>query len=119
MDPVGATTNAAAELGMLVPLLEHTGHGQIAIVGNDGAFEGVVTARRMAEQLAAGADTAKAGDLVEQPRTVHASSSLAEALPALESGVIPVVAVLDEEGRTLVGWLTSRNMLAAETIAPV
>ena len=115
MGPVGPTVGVRADLDALVPLLEHAPHGLIAVVTEAGDFEGVVTARRLAERLVAGAGAETAGDLAEQPRTLLASSSLAEALPALEGSVVPAVAVLDATAGALVGWLMPRDLLAAET----
>ena len=63
--------------------------------------------------LSSPSPTAVAGDLAKQPSTVVARQPLKQALPLLlhtESSGLPV---LSDDGTTIVGWLTHRDVLHA------
>ena len=113
-DAMGAVPPAiAADLALpeIVTTLEHTSVDPVPVVDADGRYRGVIGSRQVERALA---DTgARAADLAEQPPAVSAGQSLLDALPVLVRADTSGVPVLSDEGTTVVGWLSHRDVLHA------
>jgi CIC family chloride channel protein len=110
MTPVGTAVPEHTRIADLVPMLQDAFHGQLPIVSPAGAYQGVVTARTVAEMLSQqGGAARQAGVLAEWPTDVSSGQPLDEALQALETSGAPAVPVLDD-GR-IVGWLDAEALL--------
>lgn len=122
---LAATTVASVLEPLPEPLSEHTtlkdaaralamsGHGILPTVDDDGRYQGCVTARAVAEALAADqaiGDTV--GALAELPPLVTRDSSLADALAALTSASGTGLPVLAADNQ-LIGWITHQSILRA------
>ena len=114
MRPAGGTaltertplTEAAAALG-------RTSIGQLPVTDGRGCYCGVVTARAVADALAApGHEDAAVSSLVEYPPTVTADQSVEHTLDALAAADGPVP-VTDHDRTRLLGWLTHQQVLRA------
>lgn len=120
----GTTVTAAMEtlpepLPETTPLAEAahalavSGHGILPVVGTDGTYHGCVTARAVAETLAADERNAHtAADLAELPPLVTENSNLADALTALAGAPGTGLPVLAADHR-LAGWITHQAVLDA------
>jgi CIC family chloride channel protein len=105
--PVESTlADAAAQLS-------RADDGQLPVIGSDGAYRGVVTARAVTDTLAApGHETDTLASVVEYPPTVTVTDPLQHTLDALATADGPVP-VLDPDRTHLVGWLTHQQVLRA------
>ena len=102
MTPVGTAVPEHTRIADLVPMLQDAFHGQLPIVSPAGAYQGVVTARTVAEMLSQqGGAARQAGVLAEWPSDVSSGQPLDEALQA-----VPVL----DDGR-IVGWLDAEALL--------
>jgi len=105
--PVDVSVRDAAEA------LSRSRYGQLPVLDGAGAFQGVVTARDVADTLAGpGHETDDLTAVVQYPSTVTIEQSLEHALDALSTADGPVP-VLDTEHTRLVGWLTHQQVLRA------
>ncbi|WP_312871486.1 chloride channel protein [Amycolatopsis acididurans] len=108
-EPLPAETNLADAAHALAL----SGHGILPVVGDDGRYQGCVTARAVAETLAADHKaTETVADLAELPPLLTPESSLADALPALTNAPGTGLPVLSAD-RELTGWLTHQAVLDA------
>lgn len=90
-----------------------SGHGILPVVGVDGTYHGCVTARAVAEAVAADQQTAHSvAELAELPPLVTEKSNLADALTALAGAPGTGLPVLAAEHR-LAGWITHQAVLEA------
>jgi CIC family chloride channel protein len=90
-----------------------SGHGILPVVGVDGTYHGCVTARAVAEAVAADQQTAHSvAELAELPPLVTEKSNLADALTALAGAPGTGLPVLAAEYR-LAGWITHQAVLEA------
>jgi CIC family chloride channel protein len=109
---VGVIVPEATPLIDAVPLLARSAIGQLAIVTETGAYVGVVTARGLAEALADGDhDAAPVASLVEDVPSIRTTTTLSEALDALDRSTASALPVLDDERHEVVGWLTLQQIL--------
>jgi CIC family chloride channel protein len=111
MQPPPPSLDAALPLAVAARRL--LGSGQPALPVDDGGrFEGVVTARAVAEAIAddESAETRPVGTLAEMPPTLGPGTSLDDALGLLVPTDATGLPVLDEADR-LCGWLTHRSLL--------
>ncbi|MFE3518269.1 chloride channel protein [Streptomyces sp. NPDC059166] len=115
MEPLPSPLHATASLGDAAALLSLSGHGALPVVGADGGYLGVVTARAVAEAMAEQPDAAPAetGDLVEQPPRVTSDEQLATALHALVASAGTGLPVLTPDRDRPVGWLSHQSALRA------
>jgi CIC family chloride channel protein len=68
----------------------------------------------VAEVLADGEhDDVSAATAVQRPTAVRVDESLADVLDALDKADATAVPVLDQDNRSIVGWLTHQRVLAA------
>lgn len=92
--------------------LARSASGVLPVVGEDGEYVGVVTARVVAEALADGRhDTAPAALVLELPLVVRTEDHLDQAIEALDRSGCPALPVFDS-GR-LAGWLSYTTALGA------
>ena len=114
MRPAGAAAlPAATSLVEAAAQLGRTRFGQLPVVDAAGAYEGVVTARAVADVLAApGHDDDPVSTVVEYPTTITTEDTLQYSLDALATADGPVP-VLDAEHRRVVGWLSHQQVLRA------
>ncbi len=113
MEPVGAGLTQHSTLLQAAEALDRAPHGQLPVLDDEGRYQGVVTARAVADTVADGThDTASVRRLVERPDVVTTQTPLEEALDALEStaGAVPV---LDPARTAVVGWLSHQGVLSA------
>lgn len=90
-----------------------SGHGILPVVGHDGAYQGCVTARAVAEAIANDSG-GSVGELAELPPLVTGDTSLADALTALADAPGTGLPVLAGE-HELTGWITHQAVLSAVT----
>lgn len=92
--------------------------GQLPVLDPTGAYCGVVTARAVADALAApGQHSAVVGSVLEYPPAVTAEQPLEHTLDALAVADGPVP-VLDSRHTELIGWLSHQDVLRALNAAP-
>ncbi|WP_433714065.1 chloride channel protein [Nocardia sp. CA-084685] len=95
-------------------------NGILPVIGADQRYHGCVTARAIAENLAAPESTdTTVADLAVIPHKISEISTLAEALDVLTDAEGTGLPVLDTDGHTVVGWLTHRAVLTALQGVPV
>ncbi|HJQ47079.1 MAG TPA: chloride channel protein [Amycolatopsis sp.] len=111
MEPLPESLAAKTDLGDAAHALAVSGHGILPVVGDDGRYRGCVTARAVAETLAADEKATTAiADLAELPPLLTPDSSLADALTALTNASGTGLPVLSAD-RELIGWLTHQAVL--------
>jgi CIC family chloride channel protein len=99
-----------AEAALLIGRMDH---GQLPVVDGAGAYRGVVTARAVADVLAApGHETATVASVIGYPPAVRAADTLQRTLDALAAAEGPIP-VLDADRSRLVGWLSHQQVLRA------
>ncbi|MES9538598.1 chloride channel protein [Actinomadura sp. NPDC000600] len=114
-EPLPATL-ALADASRLLALSEH---GALPVLDGQGAYQGVVTARAVAEALAdteSRTDTGRspaAGGLAQMPTPLTTDMPLVDALHVLTSTDGTGVPVLDPERTVLSGWITHQAVLRA------
>ena len=113
MHPVSRTVEQDTPLVDLAPLLVHGYHGRLPVVDPAGVYQGVLSARGVAETLADGNhDRYRASDVLEWPSYVDIDASLSEALDTLENSDVSAAPVCEDRGRRIVGWVTAEHILA-------
>ena len=116
MEPLPEPLPAKTDLADAAHALALSGHGILPVVGDDGRYRGCVTARTVAETLAADENaTTTIADLAELPPLLTPDSSLVDALTALTNAPGTGLPVLSAE-RELTGWLTHQAVL--ESLRP-
>jgi CIC family chloride channel protein len=95
-----------------------SGHGALPVTGPDGGYLGVITARAVAETLAAPETDEPGGpaavaDRAESPHTLTAGTPLSTALHVLVTGEATGLPVLDDDRDRVVGWITHQAVLSA------
>ncbi len=109
LDGVGETTT----LRSAMDALSTARHAQLPVLDQQGRYRGVVTARAVTDALTEGDnDQTPVGKLCELPPTVCIHDRLDKTLAELETARGPV-AVLDNDQKALVGWLTHQRVLTA------
>ncbi len=125
MEELPSPLPGALPLEDAADVIARSGHGVLPVIGRDGAYLGVVTARAVAEALT---EPDPALDSQATPRVV---ADLAERSPAVKAGV-PLsgalhrlvttdgtgLPVLDAETGEPVGWLTHQTVLSVLHAGP-
>ena len=113
MGPVGAYLHERTDLITAGDTLSRAAHGQLAVLTSDGEYQGVVTARGVADALADPDHGQEyVSSVLEYPTPVHPGDLAEEAMDTLDTvdGAVPVL----DPGRTrLLGWLNHQGVLAA------
>lgn len=114
IEPIGSTLPTDMSLVEAAEILSTSRYGQLAVVDDEGAYFGVLTARALADALADGEhDDADVASISETPAAVRDTDRLGDALDALETAYA-AVPVLDAAGTQLIGWLTHQRVLTAQ-----
>lgn len=115
LEPPPATMPSTASLTTAADLLARSPHGSLPIDDTDGHYQGIVTARAVAAALDGdpAGQAVTAADLALRPATVTPAATLATALHALATTDTPGIAVLDDDGTHVLGWITHQSVLAA------
>ncbi len=120
MRPLPAGVDARTPLPKAAYQLSHTPYGVLPVTNIDGGFLGILTARAVADALAAGEDTTrKAAIMTEFPVTVTDADTVEEAIQALNlsgCGGIPVFGSSGATSGTPVGWVTYRDALRTVSV---
>ncbi|MCX4758614.1 chloride channel protein [Kitasatospora purpeofusca] len=114
MEPVPRILPAGMPLAEAAAVLAASPHGVLPVVADNGAYLGVVTARRVAETLSDAAhDDANVTSVSHLPKPVTPDMDLAEALSALVAAEGAGLPVLDASGAYLEGWISHQAVLTA------
>ncbi|GAA1847506.1 chloride channel protein [Actinomadura bangladeshensis] len=118
MEPVPAPLSGALSVAAAAQPLVLSEHGALPVLDEQGAYQGVITARAAAEALAdaeAGRQTVppSAGDLAEMPAPLTIDMPLSDALHVLTAAGGSGLPVLDAERTVLAGWITHQSVLRA------
>lgn len=120
MEPVPDPLPGALSLADAARLLALSTHGALPVLDDQGAYQGVITARAAAEASAdieAQPDAAHqppaAGALAQMPTPLTTDMPLADALHVLTSTDGTGLPVLDGERTVLAGWVTHQAVLRA------
>lgn len=112
MIPVDTTIGESVPLLDAVPALETATAGLVPVVDAHGRYVGVLTARTVAETLADGEhDSVSAGEAIERLPAIAESDTLDDALDALDRAESHALPVVTDDGSSLVGWLSHRQVL--------
>lgn len=123
MQPLPAPLPGALPLKDAADALALSGHGALPVTGEDGSHLGVITARAVAEALAAPEAEepgipATVADLAEAPRPLTAATPLTAALHTLVTSDAAGMPVLDGDHARPVGWLTHQAILSVLHVPP-
>jgi CIC family chloride channel protein len=110
MQPAPPALPSDLPLDQAVARLTGQGPDALPVVDPAGQYEGIVTMRAV-EQALQGNENPPAGELAREVSALKADESLEDALDTLLGGDGTGVPVLAPDGRTLVGWLTHRDVL--------
>ncbi|WP_141585040.1 chloride channel protein [Actinomadura sp. WMMA1423] len=120
MEPVPGPLPGAVSLEDASRRLALSEHGALPVLDEQGAYQGVVTARAAAEALAdiesqtdAAHDPPTAGALAQMPTPLTTEMPLADALHILTTTDGTGLPVLDGERTLLTGWVTHQAVLRA------
>jgi chloride channel protein, CIC family len=83
----------------------------VPVLDAAGRYRGTLLARQIERSLQDGAADVVVGDLAQQLPILTAAQTLQQALPSLVQNDGAGLPVLDAEGRTVIGWLTHRDVL--------
>jgi len=111
MRPTPEPVPATASLAEAIERLSATDEPTLPVVDESGAFVGVLLDDELEQALGEEAGEADAGALARQLPTLTPTESLAEATATLVKTDSPGLAVLDEKGERVVGWLSHRDVL--------
>jgi chloride channel protein, CIC family len=111
MRPTPEPVPAAAPLAEVLDRLSATDEPALPVVDESGAFLGVLLDDELEQALGEEDEEAHAGSLMRQLPTLTPTESLAEATATLVKSESAGLAVLDEKGERVVGWLSHRDIL--------
>ena len=111
MRPTPEPVPAAAPLAEALDRLSATDEPALPVVDESGAFLGVLLDDELEQALGEEDEESDAGSLMRQLPTLTATESLAEATATLVKSESAGLAVLDEKGERVVGWLSHRDIL--------
>jgi CIC family chloride channel protein len=110
MQPVPPGLSPDLPLEEAVARFTNQRHDVLPVVDSAGRYQGSVTMRAV-EHALQGNERPQAGDLARETITLREDESLEEALDSLLGSDGTGAAVVASDGRTLVGWLTDRDVL--------
>ena len=113
MRPVPAPLVAHEPVSRAVQRLADERTDALPVVDSDGSFRGTLTSREVEEALRANTLDSQVSDLVIGTSAVDVDQSLEDAIGALVEHDVTGVAVLDRQKKSIVGWLTRRDVLRA------
>lgn len=118
MGPPPAPLAPGTQLREAAAAMIAAGAARLPVLDDHGRYEGSVGAQALARALARppheGLSEKQSVQAVREfPPTLLPGQSLAEALPLLAASESEGLAVLDEEGRHLLGWISHRSALLA------
>ncbi|GAA3575588.1 chloride channel protein [Amycolatopsis ultiminotia] len=108
-EPLPEPLSAGLPLDEAAHELAVSGHGVLPVIDPDGAYQGCVTARAVAEAVAEG-QQGTVGELAELPPLLTRDTNLADALTVLTGAAGTGLPVLSAEHR-LEGWITHQSVL--------
>jgi len=111
MRPTPEPVPAAAPLAEVLDRLSATDEPALPVVDEAGAFLGVLLDDELEQALGEEDEESDAGALIRQLPTLTPAESLAEATATLVETDSAGLAVLDEKGERVVGWLSHRDIL--------
>ena len=111
MRPTPEPVPAAAPLAEVLDRLSATDEPALPVIDESGAFLGVLLDDELEQALGEEDEESHAGSLMRQLPTLTATESLAEATATLVKSESAGLAVLDEKGERVVGWLSHRDIL--------
>ena len=111
MRPTPDPIAAAAPLAEALDRLSATDEPALPVVDESGAFLGVLLDDELEQALGEEDEEADARSLARQLPTLTPTESLAEATATLVKTDSAGLAVLDEKGERVVGWLSHRDIL--------
>ncbi len=111
MQPTPEPARIDSPLREILERLSGSNEPNLPVVDLEGRFVGVLPQDELEQAIREGADGAEAGDLARQLPTLRTNESLAEAAGTLVQADSPGLAVLDETGERVVGWLSHRDIL--------
>jgi len=111
MRPTPEPVPAAAPLAVVLDRLSATDEPALPVVDASGAFLGVLLDDELEQALGEEDEESDAGSLMRQLPTLTPTESLAEATATLVKSESAGLAVLDEKGERVVGWLSHRDIL--------
>ncbi|HKI66070.1 MAG TPA: chloride channel protein [Solirubrobacterales bacterium] len=111
MRPTPEPVPAAAPLAEVLDRLSATDEPALPVIDEFGAFLGVLLDDELEQALGEEDEESHAGSLIRQLPTLTATESLAEATATLVKSESAGLAVLDEKGERVVGWLSHRDIL--------
>jgi len=111
MRPTPDPVAAGASLSEAVERLSATDEPALPVIDEAGAFLGVLLDDELEQALGEEDPDADAGSLARQLPTLTPTESLAEATGTLVKTDSAGLAVLDEKGDRVVGWLSHRDIL--------
>ena len=111
MRPTPDPVAAGASLAEAVERLSATDEPALPVIDESGAFLGVLLDDELEQALGEEDPDADAGSLARQLPTLTPTESLAEATGTLVKTDSAGLAVLDEKGDRVVGWLSHRDIL--------
>jgi chloride channel protein, CIC family len=111
MRPTPDPVSSAAPLAEAVERLSASEEPALPVIDGSGAFVGVLLDDELEQALGGEAGEADAGSLARRLPTLTPTESLAEATATLVRTDSAGLAVLDERGERVVGWLSHRDVL--------
>ncbi|HET6570001.1 MAG TPA: chloride channel protein [Solirubrobacterales bacterium] len=111
MRPTPEPVPAAAPLAEVLDRLSATDEPALPVVDESGAFLGVLLDDELEQALGDEDEESDAGSLARQLPTLTQTETLAEATATLVKTDSAGLAVLDEKGERVVGWLSHRDIL--------
>ncbi len=110
MRPTPEPIPAAADLADVVMRLDRAEDGALPVVDAEGRFLGILPDEEVERAIGEG-EEANAGALARQLPALRGGETLAEATGALVRSESSGLAVLDDEGERVIGWLSHRDIL--------
>ncbi len=111
MRPAPEPVRSDARLDEMVARLSEGEEATLPVVDPDGTFVGVLPEDELEQAIGEGVPDVDAGSLARLLPTLRGGESLAEATGTLVRTDSPGLAVLDETGERVVGWLSHRDIL--------
>ena len=111
MQAAPAPLGEGTALGDAAARLAGSGLDALPVVDEKGAYQGVVTARRLEEAARDLTTDTRVGQLVRKVPTLRADQSLDLAVDTLLHADVTGLPVLAPDDATLVGWLSHRDVL--------